>query len=96
MAAKHFLDQINTMYGIEQRIAGTPASHRLSVRKRETAPLAAELKSSLERTATSIATKSTLGEAISYTLNLWDGLLVFLSDGRVEMNNNPVENAIRR
>lgn len=95
MAAKHLLDQINAMYGIEQRIAGTPASHRLSVRKRETAPLAAELKSSLEQTAASIATKSILGEAISYTLNLWDGLLVFLSDGRVEMDNNPVENAIR-
>lgn len=94
-AAKHFFDQINARYGIEQRIAGTPASHRLSVRKRETVPLAAELKSSLEKTAASIAMKSSLGEAINYTLKLWDGLVVFLSDGRLEMDNNPVENAIR-
>src|SRR5699024_8304457 len=36
-----------------------------------------------------------LGKAAEYTLNLGDGLQAFLNDGRIEMDNNPAENAIR-
>jgi hypothetical protein len=36
-----------------------------------------------------------MGKAIDYTLTVWDGLRVFLEDGRVEIDNNEVENAIR-
>lgn len=39
--------------------------------------------------------KSTLGEAIGYTLKLRGGLQVFLSDSRVEIDSNAVENTIR-
>jgi hypothetical protein len=38
---------------------------------------------------------SPLGQAISYTLNQWEGLQVFLQDGRVEIDNDLVENAIQ-
>jgi hypothetical protein len=36
-----------------------------------------------------------MGKAISYALGQWDGLVVYLGDGRVEIDNNTVENAIR-
>ena len=39
--------------------------------------------------------QSLLGQAIDYTLGQWAGLEVFLRDGRVEIDNNLVENAIR-
>lgn len=39
--------------------------------------------------------RSQMGKAIDYSLSIWDGLRVFLEDGRVEIDNNPVENAIR-
>ena len=39
--------------------------------------------------------KSQMGKAIDYTLTVWDGLRVYLEDGRVEIDNNEVENAIR-
>jgi transposase len=39
--------------------------------------------------------QSGLGQAIDYTLNLWLMLCVWLEDGRVEIDNNLVENAIR-
>jgi hypothetical protein len=39
--------------------------------------------------------QSAMGKAIDYTLTLWPMLLVYLEDGRVEIDNNPVENAIR-
>jgi transposase len=39
--------------------------------------------------------KSLLGAAMDYVLGQWNGLRVFLGDGRVEIDNNLVENAIR-
>jgi transposase len=41
------------------------------------------------------STKSKLADAIRYTLNHWDGLTVFLTDGRVEVDSNVVERTIR-
>lgn len=42
-----------------------------------------------------ISTKSHLGEKLAYIHRHWDGLQIFLADGRVEMDTNPVENTIR-
>jgi hypothetical protein len=39
--------------------------------------------------------QSKLVEAINYTLNHWDGLTLFLSDGRVEVDTNTVERSMR-
>jgi transposase len=36
-----------------------------------------------------------LGNALDYTLGQWSTLTVFLKDGRIEIDNNLVENAIR-
>jgi transposase len=36
-----------------------------------------------------------MATAIDYTLSVWDGLRVFLEDGRVEIDNNLAENTIR-
>src|SRR3546814_8865210 len=38
---------------------------------------------------------SNTAEAIRYTLNHWKGLIRFLDDGRIELDNNTVERAIR-
>ncbi|MCY4439313.1 MAG: transposase, partial [Deltaproteobacteria bacterium] len=42
-----------------------------------------------------VSAKSRLGEALAYIARHWDGLRVFLHDGRVEMDSNAVENRIR-
>jgi hypothetical protein len=42
-----------------------------------------------------IATKSPLGEALAYIAKYWHGLKVFLTDGRIEIDNNSVERTIR-
>ncbi len=39
--------------------------------------------------------KSTLADAIRYSLTRWDALCVFLNDGRIELDTNTVERAIR-
>ena len=42
-----------------------------------------------------VSGKATIAGAIRYTLSRWDGLTRFLDDGRIEMNSNVVERAIR-
>lgn len=86
---------INDIYAIERDLKGQPADVRRAVRQAESVPLVAQLHLLLLRLSGEISMKSTLGVAISYTLKLWDGLTVFLSDGRVAMDNNAVENTIR-
>lgn len=39
--------------------------------------------------------KNALAKTAEYTLNIADGLKAFLYDGRIEIDNNPAENAIR-
>ena len=65
------------------------------MRQRKTKPLAEALKTWLEKTLAQVAGGSSVANAIRYALNRWDGLLRFLDDGRIEMNSNTVERAMR-
>ena len=55
----------------------------------------AALKAKLEIGLSQISSKSNLAEAINYSLSRWEGLTLFLSDGRLEADNNTVERSIR-
>jgi hypothetical protein len=53
------------------------------------------LKAWLEVQLAAVSRKSTIAEAIRYGLSRWDGLVRFLDDGRIEIDSNIVERAIR-
>ena len=89
------LRRIAAMYAIEKPIRGEPAEERLAVRKVRTAPLVKAFGVWLRRQRARVSAKSRLGEKLAYIGNHWEGLQVFLTDGRVEMGSNVVENAIR-
>ena len=89
------LKQIAELYRIEADIRGLESDQRLRVRKALTAPLVAAFGQWLKEKRSRVSAKSRLGEKLAYIANHWDGLHVFLTDGRVEMDNNPVENRIR-
>jgi len=93
--AAEALQRIAAIYKIEARIRGTSAAERLDVRKAETQDLFDAFKPWLMDRLSEISTKSTLAKAIRYTLGHWNGLGVFLTDGRVEVDNNTVERSIR-
>ena len=82
-------------YKIEEDIRGRPPAERLAARQARSAPIVARFKTWLETQRARVSRKSRLGEKLAYIANHWDGLLVFLTDGRVEIDNNLVENAIR-
>ena len=65
------------------------------MRNERSRPLVAELERFLREQAARLSSGSEMGKAIAYLLNHWDGLTLFLEDGRVELDTNPVENQIR-
>jgi transposase len=93
--AEEAMRRISEIYAIEARIRGHAASDRAAVRQAETKPLMEALWTWLMERLEEISAKSSLASAIRYTLSHWKGLRVFLSDGRVEVDNNTVERGIR-
>ena len=89
------LRQVAAIYAVEKRICGMSAAERLAVRQAESRPLMEAFKTWAEGRLAEVSAKSPLAGAIRYTLNHWDGLTVFLTDGRVEADNNTVERDMR-
>lgn len=72
-----------------------PPAARLAARQAQSAPIVAALKTWFEKQLSMISSGSTLAADIRYGLAHWPGLIRYLEDGRLEMDTNPVENAIR-
>ena len=89
------LTRIRALYAIEAEIRGHPAEHRKQVRQERSRPIAEALLAWLEDHLGRVSVASDLAGAIRYAIRHWPGLVVFLDDGRVEMDTNVVERAIR-
>ncbi|PYE85185.1 IS66 family transposase [Phyllobacterium leguminum] len=93
--AEETLRRIGELYAIEAEVRGQSPPHRLAARRNRTKPLVGTLKAWLEVQLSLIPGASELAKAIRYALSRWNGLTRFLNDGRIEMDTNPVERAIR-
>ncbi len=89
------LNYIRHVYTIERRIRDRPPDERYAVRHSETRPVLERLHKWATATHPRVAPKTPLGKALGYLLDHWDGLTRFLDDGRLEVDNNRAENAIR-
>jgi transposase len=89
------LQRVGAVYQIEERVRGLTAPERAAVRQTETRPILEAFKAWLMLRLEEESAKSTLAQAIRYTLGHWKGLTVFLTDGRVEVDSNVVERTIR-
>ena len=93
--ATEVLARIAELYRIEGEIRGRSPDERRAVRQDRSRPVVAALEPWLTTKLGLISQKSKLAEAIRYALSRWAGLSLFLDDGRVEIDNNTVERAIR-
>ena len=93
------ISAIAQLYQIETRLreSGASEEQRLAVRQAEALPVLATIKKDLIelRERPEVLPKGALGKAVTYTLVLWERLLRYASDGRLEIDNNGIENAIR-
>jgi len=93
--AAEALRRVGGLYVIEARVRGQSSAHRLAERRSFSRPIVQSLHAWLEAQLPRVAGRSTLAEAIRYALSRWEGLTRFLHDGRIELDTNPVERAIR-
>lgn len=93
--AEDGVKRIGELYCIEADIRGLDPAARLSARLERSAPIISDFEAWLTQHRTRVARKSPLGEALSYIAKYWDGLRLFLTDGRIELDNNTVERTIR-
>jgi transposase len=93
--AAEALRRIAELYAVETIIRGQTAEKRLDVRKVRSLPLVQVMKAWLEAQLHQIPPRSGLADAIRYALTRWGALCRFLDDGRVELDTNTVERAIR-
>ena len=93
--AGEVLGRIRALYAIEAEIRDHPAEHRQRIRQERSRPIVEELHAWLVDHGSRVSGTSELTGAIRYAIRHWPGLIVFLDDGRVEMDTNVVERAIR-
>ena len=89
------LDYISELYGIEAQIRGKPPNERLSARQEKAKPILDLYEAWLKAKLESLSPKSETVKAINYSLNQWAALTLYCEDGRIEIDNNLAENALR-
>jgi hypothetical protein len=93
--AEDAVRQIALLYAIEATVRGSSPKIRVAARREHSRPVVVALKPWFEKQLSMISNSSALAQDIRYALNHWPGLTRFLEDGRLELDTNPVENAIR-
>jgi len=93
--AEHVLAEIRQLYGLDRVLRERSATpdERCRLRKEEAVPVLKRLRAYLE--ANPGLPKSPWGQAVTYSLSRWKKLCRYVEDGRIEIDNNLIENAIR-
>jgi transposase len=95
--AETALTLIKCLYQIEEKARDQQLTHqqRLELRQTEALPIFTTLGQWLQNEYPKVLPSSTIGKAIAYALHRWDNMRPYLADGKLEIDNNLVENIIR-
>lgn len=95
--AKEAMRFYKELYKVEREAKNNSLSpeQRYALRQEKSKPLLEKFKAWLEDIYPTVLPQSPLGKAINYCIKLWSGLTRFLEDGRLEIDNNLTEQAIK-
>jgi transposase len=95
--AAYALEQIGLLYAIERKAKEQKLTidEILKLRQSEALPILESLGKWMKQTYLTSLPKSTIGKALGYTIERWSELMIYASDGKLNIDNNPVENSIR-
>ena len=93
--ARDALDRIGGLYDIERDLAGQSADVRLAARQKLSKPKVEAFRQWAEQQLLRIPGKGDLAKAFRYGLSRWPSFCLFLEDGRVAIDNNAAERAMR-
>lgn len=93
--ARGALDRIGALYDIERCINGQPADRRRKIRQEKSRPRVTAFREWLDAQLPRIPGKGDLAKAMRYALSRWSSFTLFLDDGRVAIDNNTAERAVK-
>ena len=93
--AEHALNLIAQLYATERKAKDFSARDRYDLRQKRAKPILDEFEKWLQDQQHRTTPKSPIGKAINYTINLWLRIRRYSDDGRLLIDNNRIENAIR-
>jgi transposase len=93
--AEEALRRIGELYAIEAEIAGQSAERRHRIRQEHAMPILADLKIWFQDQRRRLSSKTNLAKALQYALTRWDAFTLYAGDGRIGIDNNPAERALR-
>jgi transposase len=93
--ADQALSLIRSLYAVEKQAKYATAEERLALRHDQSRPIVDKLEAWLTKSLNQVPPKTAIGKALHYLANQWKKLTVFMTDGRIPLDNNPAENAIR-
>ncbi len=97
VVAEYALDQIGLLYNIERKAKEQQLQPEqiLQLRQEEAVPVLASLGKWMKETYLQVLPKSTIGKALGYSIQRWPELMLYATDGKLNIDNNPVENQVR-
>ena len=95
--ADYVLQQIQELYAIERKadLEQLTTEQVLSIRRDKAVPILKALDRWMQQAYTEVLPQSAIGKALAYSITRWDKLMIYTTDGKLNIDNNPVENAIR-
>jgi transposase len=93
--AKEALDRIGQLYAVEKVINRSPPERRRQQRQLQSKPIAEALAAWADNTVRQLSRKSELAQAFRYMRARWTALVRCFDDGRLALDNNPAERALR-
>jgi transposase len=89
------ISHIQKLYRIEAEIKGQSTAEKQTTRQLQSKPLLDQFKAWLDKSALQVPPKSAIGKAIAYSLNQWNKLTRYTEDGRLNIDNNRAERAVK-
>lgn len=85
----------NRLFDIERDLVDATPEERHAARQLRSREVLDEYRSWLDKMAIETTNQSKIGEAVRYSIHQWADLIRFLDDGRLEIDNNRAERAIK-
>lgn len=93
--ATYALKVIQSLYALERQAKEDDTIDLFMMRQQKALPMLTNWKEWLDQHQGKVLPKSSIGKAISYTLNLWPRLVRYTEQATYQMDNNLIENTIR-
>lgn len=95
--AQYALEQFALLYNIERKakVQSFNTNERMQLRQTEALPVLLKLGQWMKQEYLKVPPKSAIAKALGYSIGRWEELKVYTTDGKLNIDNNPVENSIR-